>query len=220
MNTSLAQKCRASVKIAPFGCPRYGNLLTLYFRIEILPSSSPMIDYMFIYLGPLLLCLSCALQLLLGAPFLLQHPVAYVARSFELGRVFKFEWTVNFKFLGEDAFVSPVLSVILLILTVLTLTLFAAKWIRSVGTAGATDASCGDAARNGRCVDTDKQTGLEDSQRGGGGQPLLPQYVVKTLFTSNFIGVVFCRSLHYQVRTEAIPVVIGPLRLKDVARVY
>lgn len=172
------------------------------------------------YLGPLLLCILRALQLLLGAPFLLQHPVAYVARSFELGRVFKFEWTVNFKFLGEEAFVSPVLSVILLGLTVLTLTVFAAKWIRSVGTAGATDTSGGDAARKGRCVDTGKQAGLKESCRGGGGQQLLPQYVVKTLFMSNFIGVVFCRSLHYQVRMEAILVVIGPLRLKDVARVY
>lgn len=138
--------------------------------------------------------------------------MAYVARSFELGRVFKFEWTVNFKFLGEDAFVSPVLSVILLALTAVTLVLFAAKWLRSVGTAGVTDAGCGDAAGKGWCVDTDKQTGLEESRPGGGGRQLLPQYVVKTLFMSNFIGVVFCRSLHYQVRTESTSVAIGALR--------
>ena len=173
-------------------------------------------ESLFPNLDPLL---SCALQLLLGAPFLLEHPVAYVARSFELSRVFKFEWTVNFKFLGEDAFVSPVLSVILLALTVLMLTLFGAKWIRSVGTGGATDAGCGDAAGKGWCVGTDKQTGLEEF-RGGGGHQLLPEYVVKTLFMSNFIGVVFCRSLHYQVRTEATPVTIGALRSNDAARVY
>ena len=155
----------------------------------------------------------CALQLLLGAPFLLEHPVAYVARSFELGRVFKFEWTVNFKFLGEDAFVSPVLSVILLALTVLTLTLFAGKWIQSVGTSGAIDAGCGDAGKQ-RCVYTIKQSGLEDRHRGLGGPQLLPEYVVKTLFMSNFIGVVFCRSLHYQVGTEATAVVIRALRSK------
>lgn len=139
--------------------------------------------------------------------------MAYVARSFELGRVFKFEWTVNFKFLGEDAFVSPVLSVILLALTVLTLTVFAAKWIRSVGTGGATAAGCGGAGK-GRCVDKVKQTGLEDFHRGLGAPQLLPEYVVKTLFMSNFIGVVFCRSLHYQVGTEVTPVVIGELRSK------
>lgn len=168
------------------------------------------------HLGSRLLCL---LQLLLGAPFLVEHPVAYVARSFELGRVFKFEWTVNFKFLGEDAFVSPVLSVILLVLTVLTLTLFAAKWIRSVGTVGATDAGCGDAAGKERCVGTEKQPGLEVFRRGGGGDELKPEYVVKTLFVSNLIGVVFCRSLHYQVRTEATAVVIRVLHSKEAARV-
>ncbi|CAM9171944.1 unnamed protein product, partial [Hapterophycus canaliculatus] len=132
------------------------------------------------------LCLSiCAtVQLLLGAPFLLQHPVAYISRSFELGRVFKFEWTVNFKFLSEDAFVSPVLSIALLVLTVTTLSLFAFKW---VGSAQAVE-SFADSANAGRGSRASNDANFH----------LHPEYVVKTLFVSNIIGIVFCRSLHYQ----------------------
>lgn len=122
-----------------------------------------------------------SLQLLLGSPFLLHHPVAYLARSFELGRVFKYEWTVNFKFLSEEAFVSQMLSVALLALTVIVLVLFAVKWLRSTGPIYVRDVST----------------------REGERKQLLPEYVVKTLFVSNFIGIVFCRSLHYQVRSLA-----------------
>ncbi|CAM9453329.1 unnamed protein product [Scytosiphon promiscuus] len=132
------------------------------------------------------LCLSicAAVQLLLGAPFLLRHPVAYVSRSFEIGRVFKYEWTVNFKFLSEDAFVSPALSIALLALTVATLALFALKWVRSARAVKAF-ADGANAESGGR--------GAND-----GTLNLHPEYVVKTLFVSNIIGIVFCRSLHYQ----------------------
>lgn len=119
--------------------------------------------------------------------------MAYISRSFELGRVFKFEWTVNFKFLSEAAFVSPVLSIALLALTVATLSLFASKWVRSHR-----------ALEHSRAVDVHvgKRGGI-DARRGG--FRLDPDYIVKTLFVSNFIGIVFCRSLHYQVKTEPFP---------------
>lgn len=135
-------------------------------------------------------------QLLLGAPFLIHHPMAYLARSFEVGRVFKFEWTVNFKFLDEEAFVSPVLSVALLVSTIAALALFAAKWMRSSGQIrdlAADNRSGGHGAGAG--------TDMLGHDSWGGDRHLLPEYVVKTLFVSNFIGVVFCRSLHYQVTT-------------------
>lgn len=42
--------------------------------------------------------LCCGLpQLLLGAPFLLTHPVSYLRKAFELDRVFFYKWTVNWK---------------------------------------------------------------------------------------------------------------------------
>lgn len=48
-----------------------------------------------------------ALQAALGAPFLLTHPRSYLSRAFELSRVFMWQWTVNWRFLPEETFVSP-----------------------------------------------------------------------------------------------------------------
>lgn len=138
-------------------------------------------------------------QLLLGAPFLLHHPVAYFSRSFELGRVFKFEWTVNFKFLSETAFVSPVLSIALLALTVATLSLFASKWMRSARAVKVFSAAYGLRGRAGASSGGGKT--LVGTGGVGGNVGLHPEYIVKTLFVSNFVGIVFCRSLHYQVKT-------------------
>lgn len=138
------------------------------------------------------------LKLLLGAPFLLYHPVAYLSRSFELNRVFKLEWTVNFKFLSEELFVSPILSVALLGLTVATLALFATKWIRFGGRIKTLKAG----SRYVKSGRTEKDNPSELCG-GKGRQQLLPEYVVKTLFVSNFIGIVFCRSLHYQASEES-----------------
>lgn len=51
---------------------------------------------MWVVLLRLLVC--CALpQLILGAPFLLAHPISYLRKAFELDRVFFFKWTVNWK---------------------------------------------------------------------------------------------------------------------------
>jgi len=44
-------------------------------------------------------CLSicAAIQVILGAPFLLTYPVSYIRKAFEFDRVFFFKWTVNWK---------------------------------------------------------------------------------------------------------------------------
>lgn len=59
----------------------------------------------------------CAVtQLILGAPFLLRHPISYLRKAFELDRQFFFKWTVNLKFLPEHIFLSQQLAVLLLAL--------------------------------------------------------------------------------------------------------
>jgi alpha-1,3-mannosyltransferase len=68
-----------------------------------------------------IICLTiCAtVQMLLGYPFLSTYPIPYIARSFDLGRVFMYKWTVNFKFIQEDIFVSKYFSIALLVLTMI-----------------------------------------------------------------------------------------------------
>jgi len=119
-----------------------------------------------------------AVQLIIGAPFLLQNPTEYLSRAFQFSRVFLFKWTVNWKFLPEDMFVSPALSVSLLLLHLSTLILFASKWISATR------------------LQTKNASAL--FVRVKDNRPFSPSYIAYTLFVSNFIGIVFARTLHYQ----------------------
>ncbi|KAJ1409012.1 ALG3 protein-domain-containing protein [Ochromonadaceae sp. CCMP2298] len=129
------------------------------------------------------LCLGiCAgLQLLLGFPFLTSYPVQYLSKAFELDRVFMHKWTVNFKFLTEEVFVGRPLSHLLLGLTALGFGLFARKWILEL------QAQCRAA----------QSTAQKATSIIGIGQ-LNARFIAVTIFTSNFIGIAFARTLHYQ----------------------
>jgi alpha-1,3-mannosyltransferase len=71
-------------------------------------------------------------QLVLGYPFLSTYPVEYLQQAFDLGRVFMHKWTVNYRFLPEDIFVSRMLSVGLLLLTIAAMIAFWVKYYRAV----------------------------------------------------------------------------------------
>ena len=78
----------------------------------------------------LFLVLSCV-QVALGAPFLLVDPMAYMSRSFNLGRQFFFKWTVNWRFLAEETFLDRRFHAALLALHLLLLISFALfRWTR------------------------------------------------------------------------------------------
>ena len=81
-------------------------------------------------------CHSChlPLQLVLGAPFLLAHPTAYLHRSFELQRQFLYRWTVNWRFLPEHVFLNQVFHLTLLAGHLVVLAFFIGrKWLRLGG---------------------------------------------------------------------------------------
>ncbi|XP_017108391.2 lethal(2)neighbour of tid protein [Drosophila bipectinata] len=65
------------------------------------------------------------IQLLLGAPFLLTHPVEYLRGSFDLGRIFEHKWTVNYRFLTREFFENRSFHLSLLGLHLLLLLVFA-----------------------------------------------------------------------------------------------
>ncbi|KAF0047023.1 hypothetical protein F2P81_000656 [Scophthalmus maximus] len=70
------------------------------------------------------LSLCAGIQLFLGLPFLLDNPIGYVSRAFDLGRQFMFKWTVNWRFLPEWLFLNRYLHFLLLAAHLLTLLLF------------------------------------------------------------------------------------------------
>ncbi|XP_032684655.1 lethal(2)neighbour of Tid protein [Odontomachus brunneus] len=128
----------------------------------------------------------CAfVQLILGLPFLLENPIAYLKGSFDLGRVFEYKWTVNWRFLPKDIFVHPYFHISLLLLHVLTLLYCASNWttyMKSYATLKLVEKNLRPQLRSKEKVDTST----------------VSQLFIYPFFVANFIGVMFSRSLHYQ----------------------
>lgn len=75
--------------------------------------------------GTIIQLLICAvIQLLLGSPFLISSPEAYLKGSFDLGRIFNHTWTVNYRFLNIEVFENKCFHLSLLVIHVLLLIIF------------------------------------------------------------------------------------------------
>ena len=123
-------------------------------------------------LGTVLQLAICAsVQIVLGYPFLSSHPNEYIIGAFNLGRVFLYEWTVNFRFLPEDVFVSRMFHVLLLAGQMTALACCAGYWWKYLSV-----------YKKLHKIDV----------------PNCEQLLILPLFMCNFIGVMFARSLHYQ----------------------
>lgn len=119
------------------------------------------------------------LQFSLALPFLMVNAWSYISRSFDLGRVFLYEWTVNWKFLPEEIFLNRYFHLLLLLLHIGVLLVFVPTWLRYLRS----------------YFQLERFTKQPDAK-----EPLQirNQLFLFPLFVSNFIGVCFCRSLHYQ----------------------
>lgn len=70
------------------------------------------------------------LQVILGYPFLIANWYSYLSRAFEFSRQFLFKWTVNWRFVGEETFLSRGFSLGLLVAHASLLILFAStRWL-------------------------------------------------------------------------------------------
>lgn len=114
-------------------------------------------------------------QVLVALPFLKSHPMEYIKCAFDFKRNFMFKWSINWQFLDEEAFNNPwfhkslLVSQVVAILTVLL------------------------------CKYPSLPSHLLRSMR----HPLSSYATEKThipfiLLTTNFVGIIFSRSLHYQ----------------------
>ncbi|KAJ7977544.1 Dol-P-Man:Man(5)GlcNAc(2)-PP-Dol alpha-1,3-mannosyltransferase [Quillaja saponaria] len=137
-------------------------------------------------------------QILLGLPFLVSHPVAYISRAFNLGRVFIHFWSVNFKFIPEPVFISKEFALFLLVAHLTLLIAFANyRWCKHEG--GLLK------FLHSRYVSTKLRLSLltsssfEKSHNSNSSLKILKkEHIVTTMFIGNFIGIVCARSLHYQ----------------------
>lgn len=122
-----------------------------------------------------------ALQALVATPFLV-HPSAYMSRAFEFSRQFLFKWTVNWRFVGEETFLSKRFSYTLLALHAsVLLTFIVTRWLPATGK------SIPDILR-----------ATLNRNWGPLYRSFSPKYILTTILTANVIGLLFARSLHYQ----------------------
>jgi len=141
----------------------------------------------------------CAIiQLLLGLPFLLENPIGYIHRSFNLGRQFFFVWTVNWRFLPEWLFLSRWFHLSLLLLHILFLCVFCCKKWPSPPEGWSSLFSSKFVSRH-----------ISENE------------VIKVMFMSNFIGMCFARSLHYQFYVwyfHTLPFLLWSIKIPSVLR--
>ena len=68
-------------------------------------------------------------QIFFAVPFLMEDARAYAQSAFNLGRVFLYKWTVNWRFIEEDVFLSSRFAITLLVGHATALILFGLfKW--------------------------------------------------------------------------------------------
>uniref|UniRef100_A0A8D8ZYX8 dolichyl-P-Man:Man5GlcNAc2-PP-dolichol alpha-1,3-mannosyltransferase n=1 Tax=Cacopsylla melanoneura TaxID=428564 RepID=A0A8D8ZYX8_9HEMI len=139
------------------------------------------------YLGTLKQLFICAfLQLFFALPFLIENPIAYLKGSFDLGRVFLHQWTVNYRFLPEFIFTSPYFHIGLLITHILLLAVFFKSWTTYLNS-----------YHNFKSLESNIKKQVKDN-KANLDMTIATNLLVLPLLVANFIGIVCARSLHYQ----------------------
>lgn len=149
-------------------------------------------------------------QVITALPFLLEDYHAYFSKAFEFSRQFFYKWTVNWRFVSEETFLSPSFATGLLVIHISLLAYFALfpgkRWLKNVQEQSLV-----------QFLKNSFTTGIAQPSPLGGTQ------VVKIIALSNLIGVLSARSLHYQfyswfywsipflLHTSSLPLVIKPL---------
>ena len=126
-------------------------------------------------------------QVALALPFRAEDfGLAYFLRAFDFGRQFLFKWTVNWRFVGEETFLSKGFAISLLIVHVSLLALFLqTRWTKP--------------SASGLLDFVAKQTRtVTEPNRMKTSRKISPTFVMDTVLGSMVIGLLCARSLHYQ----------------------
>ena len=129
--------------------------------------------------------LMAQVQFTLAVPFL-SNIRGYLIRSFELSRVFLFKWTVNWRFIGEERFLSREFATALILLHLtLLITFVCTRWIRPSGLSIPALVST---ALKPLPAKVQQQIYVDTT----------PSFIMTAILTSMTIGLLCARSLHYQ----------------------
>eukprot|EP01026_Neomeris_dumetosa_P022717 TRINITY_DN1957_c1_g1_i6.p2 TRINITY_DN1957_c1_g1~~TRINITY_DN1957_c1_g1_i6.p2 ORF type:complete len:404 (+),score=32.81 TRINITY_DN1957_c1_g1_i6:178-1389(+) len=170
----INQKWRLAILIFSLGVSIKMNVLL--FTPPVVFVALHDANFLDIFLGGLA---GVLLQGVLAVPFLTTYPQEYIQRAFEFGRVFMYKWTVNFKFIDKQIFVSKELALGLLVAHLSLLVIFLVwKWMPKG------DTFLGLFQR--LFFKNEKQKRFSKQQ------------TLYILFSGNFIGILCARSLHYQ----------------------
>ncbi|KAL2019847.1 hypothetical protein VTK56DRAFT_9109 [Thermocarpiscus australiensis] len=128
-------------------------------------------------------------QALIAVPFLANNPWGYLGRAFELSRQFFFKWTVNWRFVGEEVFLSRGFSLGLLGLHVAVLGGFiTTRWLSPARKP---------LSRLLLPLLSGRPPFTEGEQHAISGD-VTPRFIMTTILSANVVGLLFARSLHYQ----------------------
>lgn len=129
----------------------------------------------------------CALvQFFLGLPFLINNPINYIRGAFDLSRVFMYKWSVNWKFVPPNIFVSGYFHALLLAILSTMLLCFTATWIKYL-----------DSYAKMKQIEHDLKPQLQ-KKKININMDISANLFLIPMFSANFIGIMFSRSLHYQ----------------------
>lgn len=130
--------------------------------------------------------LMAQVQFTLAFPFLPVNAYGYIGRAFELTRQFLFKWTVNWRFIGAETFLSHKFSLALAITHLsLLIFFFATRWIRPSGLSLPAFLST---IFNPPSSQAEQHVSLR----------VAPSFIFTTVLGSLSIGMLCARSLHYQ----------------------
>lgn len=124
--------------------------------------------------------------MVLGYEFLGANARSYLSRAFEFSRQFMFKWTVNWRFVGEETFLSKPFSIALLAAHVaLLLTFLHTQWLRpaSISLFG---------------VKRLLLSPPSQQEQDRIARRVTPSFVLTTILTAMMVGCLCARSLHYQ----------------------
>lgn len=125
-------------------------------------------------------------QYVLAFPFLRANSIGYFSRAFEFSRQFLFQWTVNWRFLGEETFKSRKLAIILALCNISQVVFFAEnRWTRP---SGLSMIGIANTLFNPLRPRVQQQMSLR----------ITPTFVLTSILTSMILGLLCARTLHYQ----------------------